>query len=67
MDVIVTEDSFKLCEINSAPGMGVGQFHQGKCSLDTTDAKDFANKKRRLSKKTFIECINEALEEGGVI
>jgi len=67
MDVIVTEDSFKLCEINSAPGMGVGQFHQGKCSLDTADAKDFARSKKRPSKKTFIECINEALEEGRVI
>lgn len=63
MDVIITEDSFKLCEINSAPGMGVGQFHQGKCSLDTEDAREYAASKRRPSKKTFIECIREATEE----
>ena len=63
MDVIITEDSFKICEINSAPGMGVGQFHQGKCSLDNDDAREFAASKRRPSKKTFLECFTECIEE----
>ncbi len=63
MDVIITQTGFKLCEINSAPGMGVGQFHQGKCSLDTEDARRFAKLKTKPSEKTLIECFYEAVEE----
>lgn len=63
MDVIVTEDSFKLCEVNSAPTMGLGQFHFGKCCLDSEDARRFAESKRRSYKKSFIECFQEAVEE----
>lgn len=63
MDVIVTKDDFKLCEINSAPSAGLGQFHQGKCCLDTEDARRYAESKKRPSKKSFIECFTAAIEE----
>lgn len=63
MDVIVTKDSFKLCEINSAPSTGLGQFHQGKCCLDNEDARKFAENKRRPCKKSFIECFTAAVKE----
>lgn len=63
MDVIVTEDGFKLCEINSAPSTGLGQFHQGKCCLDNEDARKFAERKKRPCKKSFIECFKAAIEE----
>lgn len=63
MDVIITEDGFKLCEINSAPSTGLGQFHQGKCCLDNEDARKFAESKKRPYKKSFIECFKAAIEE----
>lgn len=63
MDVIVTKDSFKLCEINSAPSTGLGQFHQGKCCLDTEDARKYVESKKRPYKKSFIDCFTAAIEE----
>ncbi|MGM9614330.1 MAG: sugar-transfer associated ATP-grasp domain-containing protein [Oscillospiraceae bacterium] len=63
MDVIITEDGFKLCEINSAPSTGLGQFHQGKCCLDNEDARKFAAQKKRKCEKSFIECFQSAVEE----
>lgn len=64
MDVIVTEDGFKLCEINSAPSTGLGQFHQGKCCLDNEDARRFVSSKRRVSSKSFYDCFRAAITEG---
>ena len=63
MDVIVTDDGFKLCEINSAPSTGLGQFHYGKCCLDTEGAKRFAQSKTRPHKKSLIECFKAAVIE----
>lgn len=63
MDVIVTEDGFKLCEINSAPSTGLGQFSYGKCCLDNEDAKRFAASKKRPCKKSFIECFKSSIEK----
>lgn len=62
MDVIITEDGFKLCEINSAPSVGRGQDLYGKCCLDNDDARKFAASKNRTFNKSFIECIQEAME-----
>ena len=62
MDVIITQDGFKLCEINSAPSTGLGQFHQGKCCLDDEDARSFVESKKRAPRKSFIDCFNASLE-----
>ena len=62
MDVIITKDGFQLCEINSAPSAGLGQFHQGKCCLDNDEAVRFFESKKRPSKKSFMECFMAALE-----
>lgn len=61
MDVIVTEEGFKLCEINSAPSVGMGQFDSGKCCLDNDDAKIFAESKKRPCAKSFYECFCAAI------
>lgn len=63
MDVIITEKGFQLCEINSAPSTGLGQFHSGKCCLDNEGARAFAESKKRPAKKTFLECFEAAIEE----
>ena len=63
MDVIITEEGFKLCEINSAPSTGLGQFHYGKCCLDNEDARRFAESKKRPCRKSFIDCFKAAIEE----
>lgn len=63
MDVIVTEDGFKLCEINSAPSIGLGQFHYGKCCLDNEDARKFVESKKRPYKKSCMDCFKAAIEE----
>ena len=63
MDVIITQDDFMLCEINSAPSTGLGQFHQGKCCLDTEDAREFAARKRRPWKKSLVECFKDCVIE----
>lgn len=62
MDVIVTDDGFMLCEINSAPSTGLGQFHQGKCCLDNEDARAYAESKKRPYKKSFYDCFMAATE-----
>ena len=63
MDVIVTDDGFKLCEINSAPSTGLGQFHYGTCCLADPDAKRFAALKKRPCAKTLRECFDAAILE----
>lgn len=63
MDVIVTEDGFKICEINSAPSTGRGQYLYGKCCLDNEDARKFVESKKRPYKKSFIDCFKAAVEE----
>ncbi len=63
MDVILTNDGFKICEINSSPSVGRGQHLYGKCCLDNEDAINFAKSKKRPCKKSFIECIREATIE----
>lgn len=63
MDVVITEDGFKLCEINSAPSTGRGQMLYGKCCLDNEDARQFVESKRRPAKKSFLECFNAAIEQ----
>ncbi len=63
MDVIVTEDGFKICEINSAPSTGRGQYLYGKCCLDNEDARRFVESKKRPYTKSFIECFKAAIEE----
>lgn len=63
MDVIVTEDSFQLCEINSAPSTGLGQFHYGKCCLDNEHAREFVSAKKRPYTKSFLEVFKASLEE----
>ncbi len=63
MDVILTNDGFKICEINSSPSVGRGQHYYGKCCLDNEDAINFAKSKKRPCKKSFIECIREATIE----
>lgn len=63
MDVIVTEDGFQLCEINSAPSTGLGQFHYGKCCLDNENARKFVNSKKRPAKKSFLEVFEAAIEK----
>lgn len=62
-DVVITNDGFKILEINSLPSIGSGQHLYGKCCLDNEDAINFAKSKKRPSKKSFIECIREATVE----
>ena len=64
MDVIITEDGFKLCEINSAPSVGRGQYYYGSGCLENAEARRFAEKKKRTYKKNFIECFKAAMQEG---
>lgn len=61
MDVLITDDGFKLCEINSAPSLGLGQFHTGKCCLDTEDARKFMQSKLRNSNKDLYQCFIASL------
>lgn len=63
MDVLMTEDGFKICEINSAPSIGRGQYLYGKCCLDNEDARRFVESKKRPYKKSFIDCFKAAIEE----
>lgn len=63
MDVLVTEDGFKICEINSAPTIGYGQFNIGKGCLDNENARKFVESKKRPYKKSFIDCFKAAIEE----
>ena len=63
MDVIVTETGFKICEINSAPSTGRGQYLYGESCLNNEDARRFVRSKQRPSKKSFLECFQAAVEE----
>lgn len=63
MDVIITEDGFKLCEINSAPSTGRGQYLYGKCCLDNENARKFVENKRRSYQKSFLDCFKASIEE----
>lgn len=63
MDVIVTEDGFKICEINSAPTIGFGQFSYRKGCLNNNNARKFVESKKRQYKKNFIDCFRAAIEE----
>lgn len=63
MDVIITRDSFMVCEVNSAPSTFMGQFHRGKCCHDNEDARAFVKSQSRPCKKGFKEGFVAAIEE----
>lgn len=60
-DVIITNDGFKLCEVNSAPSIGRGQSLYGKGCLDNDDARRFAQSKKRQAKKNLEDCFRASI------